>query len=67
MSSKSNKKQTKKVPKRALIDAVSDTVSDTVGNYEKHPFFVKKAAIAKAYLSKVGLPKQLASKVSSSQ
>jgi HTH-type transcriptional regulator / antitoxin HigA len=30
------------------------------GNYEKHPFFVKKANTAKALLKKVGLPKQLA-------
>lgn len=30
------------------------------GNYEKHPFFVKKANEAKALLKEVGLPKQLA-------
>ena len=40
----------------------SAVVSDTVGNYEKHPFFIKKAAAAKAILLKVGLPKQLAKK-----
>lgn len=39
------------------------TVSISVGNYEKHPFFVKKAATAKSLLSEVGLPKQLTSKV----
>lgn len=38
-------------------------VADGVGSYEKHPFFIKKAAAAKALLSKVGLPKQLAKKI----
>jgi hypothetical protein len=56
MSFKPNKKQTKKVTKNNSGDAGSDTVSDAVGNYEKHPFFVKKAALAKTYLPKVGLP-----------
>ena len=59
MSFKSPKKQPKKVSKKRS----GDTVSEAVGNYEKHPFFIKKAAIAKAHLSKVGLPKQLTSKV----
>ena len=40
----------------------SAVVSDTIGSYEKHPFFIKKAAAAKAILHKVGLPKQLAKK-----
>jgi hypothetical protein len=35
-------------------------VDNNVGNYEKHPFFVKKANAAKALLKAVGLPKQLA-------
>jgi hypothetical protein len=39
-------------------------VSESVGNYEKHPFFIKKAAAAKALLTQVGLPKQLTSKKS---
>ena len=39
------------------------TVSPTVGDYEKHPFFVKKAEEAKALLQKVGLPEQLTAKV----
>ena len=30
------------------------------GNYEKHPFFVKKANTAKALLKTAGLPRQLA-------
>jgi hypothetical protein len=39
----------------------ANTVIDSkVGNYEKHPFFVKKANAAKALLKAVGLPKQLA-------
>ena len=59
MSLKSPKKHIKKAAK----ERSGDTVRDTVGNYEKHPFFVKKAASARAYLSKVGLPKQLAKKV----
>lgn len=37
--------------------------TDPVGNYEKHPFFIKKAVAAKALLLKVGLPKQLTKKV----
>lgn len=34
----------------------SAIVSDKVGNYEKHPFFVKKKEAAKAFLKKNGLP-----------
>lgn len=34
-------------------------VDPKVGNYEKHPFFVKKANEAKALLNAVGLPKKL--------
>jgi hypothetical protein len=41
-------------------------VSESVGNYEKHPFFIKKAVAAKALLSEVGLPKQLITKKSQS-
>lgn len=33
------------------------TVSSKVGNYEKHPFFEKKAKEAKALIEAVGLPK----------
>jgi hypothetical protein len=39
------------------IYAVVDT---KVGNYEKHPFFVRKANDAKTLLKAVGLPKKLA-------
>lgn len=35
-------------------------IDPKVGNYEKHPFFVKKANEAKALLKAVGLPKKLA-------
>jgi hypothetical protein len=35
-------------------------IDPKVGNYEKHPFFVKKANEAKALLKSVGLPKKLA-------
>lgn len=51
-----NTNTSSKVPKKSAV------VSDGVGNYEKHPFFIKKAAAAKALLLKVGLPKQLAKK-----
>lgn len=37
--------------------AIIDT---KVGNYEKHPFFIKKANAARALLKTAGLPKQLA-------
>lgn len=35
-------------------------VDPKIGNYEKHPFFVKKANAAAVLLKAVGLPKQLA-------
>ncbi len=47
-----NKSKSKK--KRVFAE-----VSDKVGNYEKHPFFVKKANEAKALLNAVGLPKKI--------
>ena len=48
-----NKKTGGKKETLAVIDP-------KVGNYEKHPFFVKKANEAKALLKAVGLPKKLA-------
>ena len=33
------------------------TLSESVGNYEKHPFFVKKANEMKEFLKKAGVPK----------
>jgi len=35
-------------------------VDPKVGNYEKHPFFVRKKNEAKALLKVVGLPKKVA-------
>jgi hypothetical protein len=56
MAVKKNKDKKKPAaPARAIV-------SDKVGNYETHTFFVNKAAKAKAFLKKVGLPKQLAAK-----
>ena len=50
--------------KRKATNKICASVSESVGNYEKHPFFIKKAAAAKALLTQVGLPKQLTSKKS---
>jgi hypothetical protein len=33
-------------------------VDPSVGNYEKHPFFIKKANEAKALIKKAGMPKE---------
>jgi hypothetical protein len=48
--------------KEKAFKKTSAIVSDSVGNYEKHPYFIKKTASAKALLLKVGLPKELTSK-----
>jgi hypothetical protein len=40
----------------------SAVIDSNVGNYEKHPFFVKKANEAKAILKKTGLPKRAKAK-----
>jgi hypothetical protein len=48
-----NKKTSHKKKPLGIVDT-------KVGNYEKHPFFVKKANEAKALLKAVGLPKKLA-------
>jgi hypothetical protein len=53
------KKLTKKEASAKKISAV---VAARVGNYEKHPFFVKKNTAAKALITKVGLPKELTNK-----
>jgi len=39
-------------------------LDESVGNYSKHPFFVKKANRAKAFLKSAGLPKELVKKSS---
>ena len=46
--------------KTSHVKKTLGTVNSKVGNYEKHPFFVKKANEAKALLKAVGLPKKLA-------
>jgi len=45
----------KKTSRREKSTAIVDS---KVGNYEKHPFFIKKAIEAKAILKEVGLPKK---------
>ncbi|MBO9570677.1 MAG: hypothetical protein J7497_00470 [Chitinophagaceae bacterium] len=52
----SSKATTKKSSKKEAV------VTHEVGNYEKHPFFVKKVNKAKAILGRAGLPQQLAAK-----
>lgn len=51
MPVKEKNKKSKKVS-NAIVDK-------SVGNYEKHPFFIKKANKAKSLLEEVGLPEQL--------
>lgn len=46
--------------KKPVNNKASAIVDSKVGNYEKHPFFIKKAKEAKALLKAVGLPKKLA-------
>jgi hypothetical protein len=48
--------------KETSAKKINAVVTDSVGNYEKHPFFIKKAVAAKALLLKAGLPKQLTRK-----
>jgi hypothetical protein len=48
--------------KEASSEKSGVVVSDSVGNYEKHPFFIRKATAAKTLLLKVGLPKHLTRK-----
>ncbi len=54
-ASKNSKSKTKKSKMFGVVDP-------QVGNYEKHPFFIKKANEVKALLKKVGLPQELLSK-----
>ena len=44
--------------KNKKLKKASAVVDSNVGNYEKHPFFVKKANEAKAILKKTGIPKK---------
>jgi hypothetical protein len=52
----------RKTNKKKAISKTGAIISDRVGNYENHPFFVKKAERAKAFIEKNGLPKELAKK-----
>jgi len=47
---------TSKSKKTAALNKVIGIVDPKVGNYEKHPYFVKKANEAKVLLKTVGLP-----------
>ncbi|MBI1781579.1 MAG: hypothetical protein HYR66_09450 [Sphingobacteriales bacterium] len=49
-----------KKKKTSSAKKVNAIIDQQVGNYEKHPFFVKKANEAKAILKTAGLPKKLA-------
>jgi hypothetical protein len=55
---KASKNNTPKTKRKKVFGVVDSKV----GNYEKHPFFIKKANEAKALIKKVGLPKELATK-----
>jgi hypothetical protein len=50
--------QIKNIETNTTFKRLGGIVTDEVGNYEKHPFFVKKANEAREKLKKVGLPKQ---------
>ena len=50
-ATKKNKKTSKK--------KIYGIIDPNVGNYEKHPFFIKKAKEAKALIKRVGLPKEV--------
>lgn len=50
----------KKIRKKNLKSKIIGIIDPEEGNYEKHPFFVKKAREAKALLDAVGLPKKSA-------
>lgn len=52
--------KTTKNKKTSKGKSLLGVVDKSVGNYEKHPFFVKKANEAKALLKAVGLPPKLA-------
>ena len=40
----------------------SPVLIEYIGNFEKHPFFVKKLKKAKEFINRVGLPKELTKK-----
>lgn len=45
--------------KKVIKKKASFVIDDAVGNYEKHPYFVKKANEARALLKAAGLPKRV--------
>jgi hypothetical protein len=49
---------TSKNKKTSVRKKTIGVIDPQVGNYEKHPFFVKKANEAKALLKVAGLPKK---------
>jgi len=58
-----NKKTVKQAGANKLPATKRSTgAGEKVGNYEKHPFFVKKANDMKELLEKVGLPKSFVTK-----
>jgi hypothetical protein len=54
MAKKPNKKPVTGVGTKPLI-----TVDPSLPSFDGHPYFEKKAAVARETLKKVGLPKQL--------
>ena len=62
---KKNKNSAKKTTASKSVSTNQVTyavVSEKVRNYENHPFFVKKAKAAKAFLDRVGLPEGFVTK-----
>jgi hypothetical protein len=49
--------ETKNIEGNTSFKRLGAIVTNEVGNYEKHPFFVKKANEAREKIKKVGLPK----------
>ncbi|GGB23074.1 hypothetical protein [Puia dinghuensis] len=45
--------------KQEAIAKTNAIISDRVGNYQNHPFFVKMAERAKAFIEAHGLPKEI--------
>ena len=52
----------KQAGKRSAKSQKPPVISNDVGNYEKHPFFVKKVNAAKEFLAHAGVPKQFVKK-----
>jgi hypothetical protein len=50
-------KNSNRVRKSSARTATDPIVTNEVGNYEKHPFFVKKANQVKKLIAQVGIPK----------